>query len=348
MSNYVDKHLNEELKEYFKVFSTSYPHFLDKYIDSLELQRLSTIGQFCGCDYTKLYNIKYWYSRLDHSIVTALMAWNFTKDKKQTIAALFHDLGTPAFSHCIDYLLGDTTKQETSERDIADFISNSDKLKEYLELDDTTIEDIISLEKYTVLENKKPKLCVDRLEGVLHTGLIWRQFWQLEDIRSIYSNIIVLKNEDKEDEIGFKDINSAFKFFEGVYKYSMVLQQNENKFALQFISDCIKYLIDCGRLNIDDLYKYSEKEIVELFTRDIKLSKSWDIFSNTEQIKRSSRKPNVEYFVSVDTKKRYVVPLCMHNGKIVRLNTVSKECKNLLDDYMNYKDSKYAYIKNDD
>lgn len=344
---YTENHVNEELRAYFKIFSISYPHFLDKYIDTLEMQRLRGIGQFCGCDYTKLFNIKYWYSRLDHSIVCALMTWNFTKDKKQTIAALFHDLGTPAFSHCIDYLLGDTNRQESAERSIEKVITESKVLMEYLESDNIKIKDITCLEKYTILENEKPKLCVDRLDGVLHTGLIWRQFWQLEDIKSIYNGITVLKNEDNEDEIGFRDISSASKFFEGVYKYSTVLQQNENKFAVQFISDCLKHLIDSGRLSIDDLYKYSEKDIINLFTNDIKLREAWNNFSKVSNIKRSNRKPNVDYFVSVGAKKRYVVPLCIHNGKIVRLSTVSKECQKLLDDYMNYKDSKYAYIKNE-
>ncbi|MGI6325153.1 MAG: hypothetical protein ACOXZS_04370 [Bacilli bacterium] len=41
------------------------------------LQRLAGIGFLCGIDYTKLYanEIKYWYSRLDHSIGCALITW---------------------------------------------------------------------------------------------------------------------------------------------------------------------------------------------------------------------------------------------------------------------------------
>ena len=347
MTNYINKHSNKELIEYFRTMSSSYPHFLDKYIDTPLLQRLYGIGQFCGCDYTKLYNIKYWYSRLDHSIICALMTWNFTKDKKQTLAALFHDLGTPAFSHCIDFLLGDSINQESAERNIEQIINESSILTDYLMEDNVSISDIVNLEKYSVLENKKPKLCIDRLDGVLHTGLIWMQFWNIEDIKYIYSNILVLKNEDGEDEIGFKDINSAFKFFEGSYQYSMVLQQNENKFTLQFISDCLKYLINVGWLSIEKLYESSENDIINIIKLDSSRKASWDIFTNATSLKRSDEKPAVDYYVSIESKKRYVVPLCIHEGIVARLNTVSSECQKLLDDYMNFNDSKYCYIEND-
>ena len=171
--NYIDKLENEEIKKYFKMLSKEYPIFIDKYINTKELQRLKHIGQFCGCDYTKLYSCKYWYSRLDHSIACALMTYNFTKNKTQTLGALFHDLGTPAFSHCIDFLLNDSENQESSEKSIDEIISNSKEILKLLEKDNIEVYDVTNIDKYTILENQKPKLCVDRLEGVLHTALIW-------------------------------------------------------------------------------------------------------------------------------------------------------------------------------
>jgi HD superfamily phosphohydrolase len=39
-----------------------------------------------------------------------------TKDKKQTLCALFHDLGTPAFSHVVDFMFNDPTNQASSEK----------------------------------------------------------------------------------------------------------------------------------------------------------------------------------------------------------------------------------------
>ncbi len=43
----------------------------------------------CGTLYTKVYNDKYFYSTLTHSIAVALILWNFTKSKEQTLSGLF-------------------------------------------------------------------------------------------------------------------------------------------------------------------------------------------------------------------------------------------------------------------
>ena len=65
------------------------------------------------------------YSSLDHSIAVALIVWRFTHDKKQTFAGLFHDISTPAFKHCVDFMNGDYLKQESTEGLTTDFIKKS-------------------------------------------------------------------------------------------------------------------------------------------------------------------------------------------------------------------------------
>lgn len=342
MSRYIDT-VNSEIKEYFDMAcDNDYPDFIDKYIELKELQRLKYIGQFCGCDYTKLHSVKYWYSRLDHSIICALMTWHFTKDKKQTLAALFHDLGTPAFSHCIDFMLGDTVNQESSEHSVTDVLDSSPIIKEYLNKEGLTIDDVTGIDKYTILENKKPKLCVDRLDGILHTVLIWLHTWSISKVKEVYDNIVVLTNEDNKLEIGFKDLEAAEKFFEAMYQYSIILQQNENKFTVQFIADNLKKLIDGKILSIDELYLRPEEEILNLIKKHNQ--DRWPIFESSTTIKRSEDKPTNNYYVSIETKKRYVNPLCLFNNETYRVCDISNTCKNLLESYLNYHDSKYAYI----
>ncbi len=68
----------------------------------------------CGNDYTNLFPKHPWHSNLDHSVGVALILWNFTHDKKQTLAGLFHDIATPTFKHCIDFMIGDYQKQEST------------------------------------------------------------------------------------------------------------------------------------------------------------------------------------------------------------------------------------------
>lgn len=318
-----------------------YPTFIDKYFNTLELSRLKGIGQFCGCDYNKLYNIKTWYSRFDHSVATSLITWNFTKDKVQTLSALFHDLGTPAFSHCVDYLLGDSVNQESSEKAVKDILLNSNDICKLLNEDNISIDDICDVSRYSIIENKSPRLCADRLEGVLHTVYIWLNTWELEKIKEVYSDIVVLNNEDDIPELGFKHIKYAEYFFDAVYEYSIALQKNEDKYTMQYIADVLNNQIKLGNINLNDLYDKSEKEIIDVININ---EASWSIFSNASIVNRTNEIPNGVYYVSVESKKRYVEPLCNYNNQFIRLSKASKKVNKLLDEYINYKDSKYCYI----
>ena len=74
--------VNDELKEYFLTLcDNDYPVFIEKYLNSGPLKRIGKVGQFCGCDYTKIFNVKYFYSRLDHSVACSLMTWLKIKQK---------------------------------------------------------------------------------------------------------------------------------------------------------------------------------------------------------------------------------------------------------------------------
>lgn len=341
---YLD-YINDEIKEYYMILcNNDYPYFIDKYINTKDLKRLEGIGHFCGCDYTGLFKMKFWYSRLHHSIACALMMWNFTKDRNQTLAALFHDLGTPAFSHCIDFLLNDPINQESSELNVKEIINNSEEIKTLLKEDNISIEDINDVSKYPVMENNKPKICVDRLEGIFCTGLVWARFWENIGIKKIYQDISILTDENEKLEIGFNTLTIANSFFKGVYKYSIILQQNEDKFTLKYLSDIIKEMISKNQINKKDLYNLSENEILKLIERDKSLGHRLSVLKDIEYLKRSNNEP-IGYYVSTEIKKKYVIPLIRYKDEIVRLDKVSKTCKKLLDKYLEYKDSLYSYIE---
>ena len=83
MRNKYFENLNETIKRYFNILSKEIPEFLYDYIDTEEMQKQKGISVSCGTFYSKLYNINLWYSSLDHSVATALIVWNFTKDKNK-------------------------------------------------------------------------------------------------------------------------------------------------------------------------------------------------------------------------------------------------------------------------
>ena len=63
MNKYL-QNLNEEIREYLKILSPEFPEWLLEYIYTPEMQRLNGTSMSCGTDYSKVFNLRYWYSML--------------------------------------------------------------------------------------------------------------------------------------------------------------------------------------------------------------------------------------------------------------------------------------------
>ena len=169
----------------------------------------------CGTYYSKIHNIELWYSSLQHSIAVALVIWHFTHDKKQTLAGLFHDISTPAFKHCIDFMNGDHEKQESTEDLTKKMIQESKEIMELLERDGISIDEVADYHIYPIADNDTPMLSADRLEYTLSNGLGQvKKIWSLDEIKEIYDDITVIKKENDEEEMCFNSIEKAERFVE--------------------------------------------------------------------------------------------------------------------------------------
>lgn len=331
------------MDQYLNIFiDNNYPTFIDKYLTTNTLKRLKHVTQFCGCDYTNLYSPLFKYTRFDHSLVVAHMTWHFTHDKKETIMALLHDIGTPCFAHCIDYVFGDYINQESSEKSIIEIINKDKKILDFLKEDDLSIEDLGNYSNFHILENKSPKLCTDRLDGVLHTCYIWLHTHSLEQIKEVYDNITILENEDGNPEIGFSNIEIAEKFSSMVYYYAKELQGNTDKFVMKYISDIVKLSVKRKLISLEDLYMKKEEELCGIFNKNFL---SWKIFNRTSNLIRTDNEPSDRFYISFETKKRNTIPLVHIGGSDKRLTQISDVALNIYSELEQYKDSTYAYVE---
>ena len=132
--NYIDT-LDKDIKEYFNILSPDYPTWMDEYINTKELLQQQYVSVTCGKIYAKMFNLKHDFNSLEHSIGVALIIWNFTHDKKQTLSGLFHDIATPAFKHCVDFLNGDYMTQESTEDETTYISKNSKEIMSLLKRD---------------------------------------------------------------------------------------------------------------------------------------------------------------------------------------------------------------------
>ena len=338
---------NEVIIEYLKILSKDIPDFLVEYASVPEMQRLKGISMISACEYTKLVPFNFFHTRYEHSIGVALIVWNFTKDKKQTIAGLYHDIATPAFSHVVDYIHGDYETQESTEEYTEKIIKKSKEIMNLLDRDSISIEEIRDYHLYPIADNNSPRLSADRLEYTLSNGLVTQDAFSLEAIDRIYKDLNILKNEDGEDEIGFKNLKIAEEYIERATKlWHLFSGNNENGIIMQFWTDILSKMVKEKYITEEDLYKYSEQEIVEKIRNcpDKKISKAFEIFSNSEKIERSETEVKDKYCISVKTKKRYTNPLVQINGTAIRIYIASEKGKRIIEDIKNYKDSKYACL----
>lgn len=256
---------NNNIQEYINMLGPI-PNFLEKYLSLRILTRLKKVGYFCGMDYASehIYLFEYKISRYEHSLTTALLTWKFTKSKKQTIAALFHDVSTPCFSHVIDYMNKDYENQESTEEKTESILRNSKKLKELLKEDRLTIDDITDFKKFTIVDNHRPKLCADRIDGIILTSLGWTKTLTMEEIPNILDNIQVTINEDKEKELGVKTNEIANKLCDLNREIDIICHSNEDNYMMELLAEITKYAIDKEYITYDNLYEYNEEKLIKI------------------------------------------------------------------------------------
>ena len=186
MEKYLDK-VNNEIKNYFKILEPNFPEWLNEYINTKELLKQQYISITCGTIYSNLFESDFFFSSLDHSIAVSLIIWHFTHSKVQTLSGLFHDIATPVFKHCVDFLNGDYMSQESTEDLTTDIIKNSKEIMDLLKRDNIDISQVDNYHLYPIADNDTPKLSSDRLEYSLSNALFTYKLLDAEKIKEIYN-----------------------------------------------------------------------------------------------------------------------------------------------------------------
>lgn len=344
MERYYDT-ISKELKGYFDILSPEFPEWLHEYIDTKEMKRIGKISMDCGCDYTNLFPKHPWHSNLDHSVGVALIIWHFTHNKKQTLAGLFHDIATPVFKHCIDFMNGDTEHQESTEEKTLDIIKNSKKIMELLNRDGITLEEVSDYKIYPIADNDSPKLSADRFEYNFCCGYIIHPIWSLEDLRECYNDVTVLINEDGIEELGFKHLSIAEKYISIISTLWPWWINDADRTSMQFLADICASMNELGYLTIEDLYTLSENEVIEkIKTCDAYLATSFRNFENAVECYRSQHNIDDKYCVNIRGKRRFINPL-VHESEIYgRVYDLSPIAKSKIDEYMNIPIEGYTYL----
>ena len=338
MKKYYDN-LSTEVKEYFKILEPNFPEWLNEYIDTKEMLSQQYISVTCGTIYSNLFESDFFFSSLDHSVAVALIVWHFTHDKKQSLSGLFHDIATPAFKHCVDFLNGDYMTQESTEDLTTEIIKKSEEIMKLLKRDNIEISEVDNYHLYPIADNDTPKLSADRLEYSLSNALFTYKLLDLSSIKEIYDDIEIQTNEEKEIELGFKTKKIARDFVKATSRLSVIYREDRTRYSMQLIADILKRLSYENKISKKDLYELKESEVINIIESS-KYNDIFNIWKKAKKVKVSKEEPKNVYYVHHGAKIRYIDPLL--NGK--RISKCCKIANKMIEENLSYDMDNYVYL----
>lgn len=313
------------------IYSDDFPLFIEELINTPEFKRLENVGMNCGCEYTSfpIFAKGKEYTRYKHSIGVALIIWHFTKDIKQSIAGLLHDISSPVFAHVVDFLNGDHENQESTEEKTEEIIENSKEIQKILKKYNLTTKDVYDYHMYPIADNDSPLLSADRLEYTLGNAFYY-DFKSMDELKDMYDDLVVSKNEFGQDEISFKSLDKATEFASVSILNSKVYTADYDRFSMQYLADLLKLAVDKNIITLDDLYT-TEDEVILKLERDEELNSKFKEFKGFSKILTSKEKPNHGYWVNIPAKRRYINPRVASLGRVTDLSeNLSKEINDFL------------------
>ncbi len=134
-------------------------------INSKPFQRLKHISQDGASHFLQPFrNV----TRYEHCIGAWYLSVKFDRPIEEQIASLLHDLPHTAFSHVIDFVVGDK-KHEDHDHFIKEIIIKSE-IPEILKKYSVSLEKILNREDFYLLNNNLPDISVDRWDYFMRDG----------------------------------------------------------------------------------------------------------------------------------------------------------------------------------
>ena len=297
------------------IYSPTIPPFTKKAMEAPEMRRLRNVGMNCGCEYTSFplfQAIHEPYSRFDHSVGVALLVWRFTGDARQTLAGLFHDIATPCFAHVVDFMLGDSMKQEATEGGTRRIIDGSAHIQALLKELGLTTDDVADYHMYPIADNDSPRLSADRLEytlgNLVNYGLITP-----EKVGQMLDGLAVLRAEDGQEELGFTSREKALAFAVGALDTGRIYVSEPDRFSMQVLAEMLNRARNAGVITMDDLWQ-DEPFLIGKLCEDDRFREEW------ARYRRYSRIIHGKDGIVVRAKKRYIDPLVSGIGRVSQID----------------------------
>ena len=290
-------------------------------INSKPFQRLKKISQDGASHFIQPQrNV----TRYDHSIGTWYLSYRYNRPLEEQIASLLHDLPHTAFSHVIDFVMGDA-KHEYHDHFIKEVIVNSE-IPAILEKHNVELKDILAKESYPLLDNDLPDISVDRFDYFLRDG------FSMQLLPKETVDLFLHKVKEQDNIFYFDDVNTASLFAIMFMNCSRLIWLDPTSHGAFFlISESMKialkkrYIVHKDFFTTDDVLMEKMKA-----TNDAEINTLLDRLKPGYEFNYAP-KEEAEFFGN--NKPRFVDPWVLVEGKRKLLSTVVPGLKEYFTDF---------------
>ncbi len=287
---------------------------LTELINSKPLQRLKGIAQW---GLPNEYHFKNGFSRYEHSVGVFVLLRKLNANLEEQIAGLIHDISHTAFSHVIDWVVGNPLKEDYQDSVHKEFIKKS-SIKNILDKNRFSFEKISKLENFTLLEREAPSLCADRIDYCLRELIL--------DSERDYVQSIFLDLENKNNQIVFRNKKTAEIFAKEYQK----MQRNhwggnQARTRYYILSNVLKKALESKIILLEDLNKTDDFVLEKLTSCNDQF-----ILENLNLLKSNLKIIEDENGIELKKKFRYIDPEISVNGSFKKLSDLSKDYLNFI------------------
>lgn len=260
------------------------------------------------------------YTRFDHSLGVMLLLRRLGATLEEQVAGLLHDVSHTAFSHVIDWVMGDPSNESYQDSVLEEYIKKSE-VAGILSKHGYDVRKISSLEEngdFGLLERDIPDLCADRIDYSLRDGHLMYGL----DAGYCISHLRV-----RNGEIVFDSRRAAAVFGKNYMRCQREYWgSSEARLRYYFISRALKAGMERGIISGQDLYQ-DERRIIS------RLRKSGDpgiMGSMDKGLGRLHFTSCREGGIKLAKKLRYVDPKYIAKGEVHVLSEVDSAYRRLI------------------
>ncbi len=291
-------------------FELSEPVLIDL-IKSKPLQRIKGVNQ-AGTQLVKPHKK---ITRYEHCVGVMLLLKKYGASLDEQIAGLLHDVPHTAFSHAIDFAVGDNEGQ-TFHEDFKEKIVLNSEIPRILEKYNISVSTVLNEDNFSLLEQPLPALCADRIDYFLRD--FENDFGHTDDIDYLLNHIII-----HDDKFVMDGRGAAAQFANLFMKMCLESWTDPPTIAaFNLLASAVRKALDTGQVTESDLF-LTDRE----FLKKLKDTKDPEIlkFINLLTPKLSISLSDKDYDFHSWGKPRYVDPPIYSNGRLTTLSALDKD-----------------------